>query len=155
VAAFLKKYTPVSSSFIDEFLSMYTVRSRPTDFVVDLDVAAKWLSARKDNLKKTLTASYSRGRDYEVSETEESKLKNKGRLRRVMMTADCFKTLCMQSRTRKAAEVRAYFLAVEVALFRYREEIADGMARRIDVLERNQRSAAATSTLARRNDGVI
>jgi predicted GIY-YIG superfamily endonuclease len=55
-----------------------------------------------------------------------------------MLTADCFKTLCMQARTKKAGEVRAYFLAVENALFRYREEIAEGMARRIGVLERNQ-----------------
>jgi phage anti-repressor protein len=154
VAAFLKKYTPVSTSFVDEFLSMYTLRSRPTDFVVDLDVAAKWLSVRKANLKKTLTESYSHGRDYEVSTAKEAKSQHRARLQTVMMTADCFKTLCMQSRTPKAAEVRAYFLAVEATLFRYKEEIADGLARRIDVLERNQKSVAA-STSASRGDGVI
>lgn len=152
VSAFLKKYTPVSDSFIDEFLSMYTVQSRPTDFVVDLDVAARWLSARKDNMKKTLVASYTRGIDYDIGRSENDRGRGKGRLERIMMTADCFKTLCMQSRTKKAAEVRAYFLAVETALFRYREEITQSMAQRIGVLERNQRPAAAS---VQAGEGVI
>jgi hypothetical protein len=41
VAGFLKKYTHVSDTFIDEFLSLYSMTSRPSDFVVDLDIAAK------------------------------------------------------------------------------------------------------------------
>jgi hypothetical protein len=62
-----EKYTPVSDSFIDEFLSMYTLNSRPTDFVVDLAIAARWMSVLKGNLKKTLAASYTRGIDYEIT----------------------------------------------------------------------------------------
>jgi phage anti-repressor protein/predicted GIY-YIG superfamily endonuclease len=153
VTSFLKKYTPVSATFIDEFLSMYTVSSRPTDFVVDLDVAARWLATSKENLKKTLVKSYSLGMDYDVRTAEESREHGKGRLMRVTMTADCFKTLCMQSRTPKAAEVRAYFLAVEAALFRYRVEIADAMSARIGVLERNQRPAVARLKVS--GEGVI
>jgi hypothetical protein len=71
VANFLKKYTPVNSTFVDDFLSTYSLSSRPTDFVVDLGVAARWLSTSKENLKKTLVKSYSLGMDYDVRAAEE------------------------------------------------------------------------------------
>jgi hypothetical protein len=141
IVRFLKKYTPISNTFIDEFVSLYSMTSRPSDFVVDLDIAAKWLSARKSNLKNTLIESYKSGIDYEVQRPTNNILQShgKGRLKHIRVTADCFKMMCMQARTPKAAEVRAYFLAVENALFTYREEIAEGMSKRIGVLERNQK----------------
>jgi predicted GIY-YIG superfamily endonuclease len=45
----------------------------------------------------------------------------------------------MMSRTAKAREVRAYFIAVERTLFKYRDEIVHGMDNRIKVLEINQK----------------
>lgn len=36
------------------------------DFVVDLDVISKWLSVRKDSIKKTLTETYIKDIDYIV-----------------------------------------------------------------------------------------
>jgi hypothetical protein len=44
----------------------------------------------------------------------------------------------MQARTPKAAEVRAYFLTVEKALFSYREEIEDGMSERIGIQKHSE-----------------
>ena len=62
----------------------------------------------------------------------------------VMLTSDCFKTLCMQSKSPQADRVRAYFIAVEKTLFRYRSEIVEGMQRRIQQLENNQRPLDAS-----------
>lgn len=66
VRAFLKKYTPVSSVFIDDFFSLYSIDSRPGSFVVDLDVASKWLCTRTFSLKRTLVQSYTRDVDYRI-----------------------------------------------------------------------------------------
>jgi hypothetical protein len=143
VRAFLKRYTPVSDAFIDDFFSLYSLESRPGDFVVDLATTATWLRVKKGNLKRLLLNSFQEGLDFRVlciSRDEEIELsRGKGRLETILMTSDCFKMLCMQSRTPKAAEVRAYYVAVEAALFRYREDIIESLNRRIGTLERNQR----------------
>jgi hypothetical protein len=133
----------VSEAFVDEFLALYNLSSKPSDFVVDLGTAAKWLSTRKGNLKKTLVKSYVRDMDYVLERPPRGSTRGRGHSRTelIRLTSDCFKTLCMQARTVKAAEVRAYFLAVEAALFRYRQEIADALAHRVAQLENNQRPA--------------
>lgn len=59
----------------------------------------------------------------------------------------------MLSKTPKAAEVRAYFVAVEASLFKYREDIIENLSRRIGVLERNQRAKSSKS--GKPKEGVI
>jgi phage anti-repressor protein len=116
-------------------------------------VTAKWLKCQKASLKRTLTASYTKGIDYQVSKHLVGKAgRGTASTELILMTADCFKTMCMQSRTPKASEVRAYFLTVEKTLFRYREEIMTAMNKRIGVLERNQQQS---SIVAEIKGGVI
>lgn len=153
VKSFLKKYSTVSNGFIDDFFDLYDLNSSPSDFVVDLNIAAKWLQGKKGNLKVTLESSYTKGIDFEISKPQVGKAgRGTAKTELIMLTADCFKMLCMQSKTRKAAEVRAYFLSVEKTLFRYREEIMGAMNSRIGVLERNQRQS---SVIAEIKGGVI
>ena len=152
---FLKKYSPVDNTFIDDFFGLYADDGKTldgSDFVIDLGVVSRWLGIPKYNLMKTLKASYMLGVDFTVSKPVE-KLKGRGRnsLRIVMLTPDCFKTLCMQSRSPKADAVRAYFIAVEKTLMRYRSDIVDSMQRRIQVLESNRRPLDASL----RKTGVI
>ena len=142
---FLKKYSPIGEAFIDDFFSLYSVNSRPGDFVVNLDTIATWLRAKKGSLKRTLVSTYTLDVDYSLSLPTETK-RHKGRLEVILLTTDCFKTLCMQSKTPKAAEVRAYFVAVENTLFKYREDIVASMNKRIGVLERNQQSIQTPGT---------
>lgn len=102
---------------------------------------------------KTLRESYSAGIDFTVSKPPVG-LKGRGRsnLRIVMMTPDCFKTLCMRSASPQANRVRAYFLAVEKTLFRYRAEIMEAMnaasrrSRATNVRSMLQSSTQALST---------
>lgn len=150
---FLKKYSPVSNEFIDDFFSLYTNDTSPSDFVVSLDATAKWLECQKASLKRTLLASYTKDIDYKISKPFIGKAsRGKANIEEIMMTADCFKTLCMQSRTKKAVEVRTYFITVEKTLFRYHKDIMYAMDMRIGVLERNQKQS---STIAEIKGGVI
>ena len=61
----------------------------------------------------------------------------------VHLTTECFKCLCMMVNTPKSKQARAYFIAVEDTLLRYREDIEASLRGRIQVLERNQAPKAA------------
>ena len=137
---FLKKYSPVENAFVDDFFGQVDPSSPEDEHTVNLEFISTWLAVRKGNLLKTLRASYKLGIDYIIS-TPPPNTRGRGMRthRIVMLTPDCFKTLCMQSRSQQADNVRAYFIAVEKTLFRYRAEIVDGMQRRIEQLENNQR----------------
>ena len=135
---FLKKYSAVDDDFVDDFFGLYNASSRPSDFIVDLEIVAKWLLTRKSHLKKTLVESYILGLDFTTERPKNMTGRGKANTIRTMLTSDCFKAMCMMSRTAKAREVRAYFIAVERTLFKYKDEIVAGMDHRIKVLERNQ-----------------
>ena len=47
----------------------------------------------------------------------------------VLLSPDCFKRMCMMSRTKKAEMVRSYFIDVETQFLRYREELLEGLRR--------------------------
>ena len=53
VVAFLKRFTSVSNSFIDDFFGLVDPAARKKDFVIHADAAAKWLGMTKGNLLKT------------------------------------------------------------------------------------------------------
>jgi phage anti-repressor protein len=107
----VKTHTIISSKFIDDFFSLYDHKTLDSDFVIDLDVLSKWLGGYKSNIKDTLLKSYTKDIDYIVSKSNE---KTNGRPREnILLTPDCMKRLCMLSRTKKAEEVRTYFLDLE------------------------------------------
>ena len=59
----------------------------------------------------------------------------------VLITADCMKRLCMRSRSAKAETVRTYFIEIEDLIFRYNDQIVDGLMRDIqNVQEKNIKS---------------
>ena len=63
---FLKKYSSISNKFIEDFFSLYTTDTTDDDLVINFDNLVNWLNMRKDNLKKTLIASYIKNVDYKI-----------------------------------------------------------------------------------------
>ena len=107
---YLKKYSSINNKFIDDFFGLYNVKTSNDDFVIDLEKLATWLKSQKKVLKTTLITSYQLNVDYKVKTL---KPEGKGRpVEEVMITPNCFKRLCMMSRTEKAEEVRSYFIAL-------------------------------------------
>lgn len=147
VVAFLKKYTTVSDAFIDDFFSLVDPSAGKKDFVIPADAAAKWLGMTKGNLLRALKIhGFIEASDYTVSK-EASSLENNGSKRPhrrpmniVMMTTECFKSLCMLMNTPKSKMTRSYYIAVEDALLKYRDEIVAGLQQRVIELERNQKT---------------
>lgn len=56
---------------------------------------------------------------------------------KVLLTGDCFKRLCMLSRTSKAEEVRSYFLALEKHIDKYKNHVIESLTRKVEMYEKN------------------
>jgi phage anti-repressor protein len=61
-------------------------------------------------------------------------------MKKMLITPNCLKELCMISQTKKAKEVRKYFIEMEKLVKRYAEMIKDEMYKKIGLLETNQKS---------------
>lgn len=132
---FLKKFSGVNSKFVDDFFSLYNSDSLPSDHVIDLEIVAAYLDTRKNNMLKTLKESYVRNVDYTITTYRG---KNPGKKKQtILLTPDCFKLLCMQSKSKNAQKVRLYFLEVEKTLNMYKEEIYEAMMKRVQEVESN------------------
>ena len=127
---FVKKFTSVPEKFVEEMFRFYTPKTSQTDPVILLDDVARWLDAPKRPLYLTLSRTYVRGVDY-VSEKASNPFRKPGQKSnnylRVMLTPDCFKRMCMLSKTKNAELVRSYFIDAEVGFLRHREQIIEGL----------------------------
>lgn len=95
-----------------------------TEPVIDLDNVAKWLQVKKTILYKTLQQSYKEDTDYIVEKRKriikEGDDKRGGHLYKfILLTVNCFKKLCMRSRSEKAEQVRTYFIELDDFVKRY------------------------------------
>lgn len=133
---FLKKYSTMPNEFIDDFFSLYDRNTDSDDFVINLDIVAKWLKSTKGHLKETLTNSYIKNIDY----ISKKGVSTGGRpLENILLTPDCFKRLTMSSKTKKAEEVRTYFIQLEKHIDKYKNYIIDGLNAEVKNLRNNQR----------------
>ena len=136
---YLKKYSTITNKFIDDFFGLYNYETEKDDYVIDLEIVVKWLKARKDSIKRTLLDSYTKNIDYKI--TKEKKMsKNVGKPKEIiMLTPDCFKRLTMSSKTKKAEEVRTYFIQLEKHIDKYKNYIIDGLDKQVKTLKTNQK----------------
>lgn len=136
--SFLKQHSTIPDAFIDSFLSMYNPNTIQTDFVVDAAKAAQWLKVPKFRIMDTLRQSYKLDIDYTVMKKPMKKGKHgSNNYKQVMLTPDCFKRLCMRSRSKRAEEVRTYFIQLESLLVRYRTTLIKGMDVEMKEMERS------------------
>ncbi len=137
---FLKKYSTIPNAFIDDFFSVVNERTTQTDFAINLDHVAAWLGMRKGNVHNTLRFAYKPGIDYIARPTPTTPGRHGGHLKKdIMLTPDCFKRLCMRSRSKKAEDVRTYFIALESLVIKYREHMVAGMQQEIERMDASRR----------------
>jgi phage anti-repressor protein len=133
---FLTMHTTIPGKFIDEYLNMNIYDASQTDHVVDLDIACRWLNVRKGELSSTIRHSYKINVDYIISKAPNpNRTKYGNNYKRVLLTPDCFKTLCMLSRSKNAAEVRKYFIQLEALIFKYHKQFMNGITQDVVKLE--------------------
>ena len=132
---YLKKFSSINNKFIDDFFGLYNENTEDNDFVINIDSISVWLKLRKDSIKKTLTESYRKNIDYNISTID-----TKGRPREIIyLTPDCFKRICMLTKSSKGEEVRTYYIQLEKHIDKYKDNIINDLRSRVKVLERNMK----------------
>ena len=126
---YIKKLTNIPNQFIDDLFSFYDENTLQTDFVINLNAVSKWLAARKDTLMETLKRSYKIGIDYVITKnkTPHKKHPQSNNHKVVLITPDCFKRLCMLTRSKNGETVRTYFIEIENTFIKYRQQTLEGI----------------------------
>ena len=136
ITDFLKKYSTINSKFIDDFFGLHEYKIDLTQIYINFDLVCKWLKSRKADLKSTLTKSYIRNVDYTIKKGKSTG----GRpLEIINLSFDCFRRMCMLSRTKKAEEVRSYFIDIEKHINKYKDYIIEALNKKVDILDNNQK----------------
>lgn len=76
------------------------------------------MKSEKGKLKKTLLKTYDQNIDWVIKKEKENKI-SKSNKEIILLTPDCFKRLCLLSKTKKAEEVRTYYLELEKLINNY------------------------------------
>ena len=135
--AFIKKTSDVPSDFVDDF---FNIKGNTCTTKIDLDIAVKWLDARKDSLKRTLLENFENKYDYDIEKVITKNANGSGNhYEKITLTPDCFKEICMMSRTEKARQVRKYYISIEKLLSQYYETINEKINEELGMVKNNQK----------------
>ena len=138
---FLKKYSILSNDFIDDFYTIYDFNEyNNDDFIINIDKVTKWLESKKSRIKETLVNTYNKDIDYKISKEKNNSKISKSNKEIILLTPDCFKRICLLSKTKKGEEVRTYFIELEKLINNYKSYIIDGLQSTIKILENNQKT---------------
>lgn len=108
---FLKTHTKINNEFIDDFFGLYDSKDK-YDFSINIDAVAKWFDMTPGHIKETLLYSYKEKIDYITMKGKSNGLKGKPK-NIILLTPKCFKLMTVQSRTKKAIQVREYYYELE------------------------------------------
>lgn len=117
---FLKKYSTISNRFIDEYYTLL-LNDNIDSFYINLEDVEKWLKLNKVEIKKILLKNFKKNVDYKIDKKKEI----------ILLNTSTFKKICMISKSKKAEEVREYFMKIEENLFKYKEYIINKLKRNI------------------------
>ena len=134
---FLKTYTKIDNDFIDDFFSLYDSKDK-YNFSINIIAIAKWFNMRKGHIKDTLKYSYTKNIDYVIIKDKPNGKKGKPE-ETILLTPKCFKLMAMQSKTKKAIQVREYYYELEQVIDQYKEYIIKGLEEKINILENNMK----------------
>lgn len=139
--AFLKQFSIIPEEFINDFFMIAKEDYLDNELIIDFEIICKWLNVRKDSLKNILINNFEDKFDYTIKEMKRRQINSRGATlyEEITITPNCFKELCMISQTKKAKEVRKYFIELEKLIKRYFQTIKDEMLKKIGLLEINQK----------------
>jgi len=144
---FLINNSDISKEFISDFFGFQKKKlyEEYKPFTINLEDVAYWLETRKSKLKETLNSNYSINLDYIsiknlLPSNGQQNVGSGGHNKKlVLLTSDCFKMLCMRSKTKKADKVREYYIEIEKLIDKYKDIIIEENNRKIQILENDLR----------------
>jgi phage anti-repressor protein len=134
---FLKKYSTIPNSFIDDFFRLFDYKNiESQEKIINVENVVKWLDVQKHALKNTLEFSYTKNKDYIIKKVDKPKTKGGQNKEIIMITIDCFKMICQSTKSKKGKEVRQYFINVEKMMNRYKDYIIEGLEEKVIKIEK-------------------
>jgi phage anti-repressor protein len=130
LAEFLKRYTAISNRFIDEYMKYYDA-CRNNMFGILLDRVIVYLGIRtRKKFYTRFRKRYVLMKDYIIVRKKEKRVSGT-RDAIYYVSFDTFEKLCMSSRTKKADEVRDYFVLLRKFVDYYKKFISDAIMKNI------------------------
>jgi hypothetical protein len=139
---FINKYSFINSSFVKDFYNIikedYIERSN--EFLIDSEILRKWLlvnsrRAFNDTIKKT----YKKNVDYMIQKVKKTDGSGGHNLELITLTPEAAKKICLSTHSKIGPKVQQYFLDIELALYKYKNYIIEGMSKKIEQLENNMK----------------
>ena len=140
---FINKFSFVNSKFVKDFYNIIKEDyiERYNEFLIDSEILRAWLDINiKRNFTDTIKNSYKKNIDYKIFKEKKSEGSGGHNLEKILLTPEAAKKICLSTKSKKGPLVQQYFLDLEVALYKYKNYIIDGMNKKITQLENNQKS---------------
>jgi phage anti-repressor protein len=139
---FINKYSFVNSRFVKDFYNIIKEDyiERYNEFLIDSEILRKWLKiVNRRIFNDTIKKSYKKNIDYNIEKIKQSNGSGGHNLEVITLTPEAAKKICLSTKSKIGSQVQQYFLDLEVALYKYKNYIIDGMNKKIEQLENNQK----------------
>ena len=139
---FVNKYSFVNSIFVKDFYSIIKEDyiERYSEFLIDSDILRKWLKINSRRaFNDTIKKSYKKNIDYDLKKVKKSEGRGGQNFEVITLTPEASKKICLSTNSKMGPLVQQYFLDLEVALYKYKNYIIDGLKQKNKQLENNQK----------------
>ena len=139
---FVNKYSFVNSIFVKDFYSIIKEDyiERYNEFLIDSEILRKWLKINSRRaFNDTIKKSYKKNIDYELKKVKLSQGRGGQNFEIITLTPEASKKICLSTNSKMGPLVQQYFLDLEVALYKYKNYIIDGLKQKNKQLENNQK----------------
>lgn len=139
---FIIKYSFVNSKFVKDFYNIIKEDyiERYNEFLIDSEILRKWLEiANRRIFNDTIKRSYKKNIDYKIEKVKKSLGSGGQNYEVITLTPEASKKICLSTNSKMGGQVQQYFLDLEVALYKYKNYIIEGMNKKIQQLENNQK----------------
>ena len=139
---FINKYSFVNAKFVKDFYNIIKEDyiERYNEFLIDSEILRKWLEiANRRIFNDTIKRSYKKNTDYTIKKVKKSEGSGGQNYEVITLTPEASKKICLSTNSKMGGQVQQYFLDLEVALYKYKNYIIEGMNKKIEQLENNQK----------------
>jgi len=139
---FVEKYSFVDPGFVKDFYNIIKEDyiERYNEFLIDSELLRKWLDINiRRSFNDTIKKNYKKNVDYIIKKEKKSDGRGGQNYEVITLTPETAKKICLSTNSKKGDDVQQYFLDLEVALYKYKNYIIDGMNKKIKQLENNQK----------------
>jgi len=139
---FINRYSFINAKFVKDFYNIIKEDyiERYNEFLIDSEILRKWLEITNRRVfNDTIKKSYKKNIDYKIEKVKKSEGSGGHNLEKITLTPEASKKICLSTNSKMGGLVQQYFLDLEVALYKYKNYIIDGMNKKIQQLENNQK----------------